>query len=50
MFDILEYGKTADEDNKRPYKIVINEVADYNEDVAVDLVDVEYLLKNQKIL
>lgn len=36
------------EDEKKPYKIEINEVKDYNEDGAIDLVDVEYLLKNQK--
>ena len=33
---------------KSPHKIEIVEVDDYNEDVAVDLLDVEYLLKNKK--
>lgn len=31
-----------------PYKIEITEVQDYNKDGAVDLVDVDYLLKNKK--
>ncbi len=34
--------------NKRAYKIEITEVKDYNGDGAVDLSDVEYLLKNKK--
>lgn len=33
---------------KPPYKIEITEVRDYNGDGAVDLSDVEYLLKNKK--
>ena len=33
---------------KRAFKIEINEVLDYNKDGAVDLADVELLLKNQK--
>lgn len=36
------------ESGKQPYKIEISEVKDYNGDGAVDLVDVEYLLKNKK--
>lgn len=36
------------EDSKHPYKIEITEVPDYNKDGAVDLSDVEYLLKNKK--
>lgn len=35
-------------DGKQPYKIEISEVLDYNGDGAVDLADVEYLLKNKK--
>ena len=34
--------------DKPPYKIEITEVTDENEDGAVDLADVEYLLKNKK--
>jgi len=33
---------------KSPHKIIITEVDDYNEDGAVNLLDVEYLLKNNK--
>lgn len=36
------------ESGKQPYKIEITEVLDYNGDGAVDLSDVEYLLKNTK--
>lgn len=36
------------ESRRRPYKIEITEVLDYNGDGAVDLSDVEYLLKNNK--
>lgn len=36
------------EGGKDPYKIEITEVDDYNGDGAVDLTDVEYLLKNKK--
>ena len=36
------------ESGKQPYKIEITEVLDYNGDGAVDLSDVEYLLKNKK--
>lgn len=34
--------------NRKAYKIEITEVNDYNNDGAVDLSDVEYLLKNKK--
>lgn len=36
------------ENGKQPYKIEIVEILDYNGDGAVDLSDVEYLLKNKK--
>ncbi len=45
LFDILE-PKT--EDNRLPHKIEITEVLDFNNDGAVDLVDVEYLLRSEK--
>ena len=35
-------------DGKEPFKIEINEVKDLNEDGAIDLLDVEYLLKHDK--
>ncbi len=47
LFDVKNLGvKKADA--KRPYKIEISEVTDENADGAVDLADVEYLLKNRK--
>lgn len=39
--------KTIINMNRKAYKIEINEVSDYNQDGAVDLSDVEYLLKNK---
>ena len=47
LFDILDMPKT-EEDNRKPHKIEITEVLDYNKDGAVDLADVEYLLKSEK--
>jgi hypothetical protein len=38
----------AEGDDKRPYKVEITEVTDENSDGAVDLADVEWLLKNRK--
>ena len=35
-------------ESKKAYKIVINEVVDINNDGAIDLADVEYLIKNKK--
>jgi hypothetical protein len=40
--------KVKDTNTKLPYKIEITEVNDENADGAVDLADVEYLLKNRK--
>lgn len=40
--------KSVENKNRHPYKIEINEVKDYNKDGAIDLTDVEYLLKNEK--
>ena len=45
LFDI-QGVKTEKE--KEPIKIVINEVKDYNKDGAIDISDVEYLLKHDK--
>ena len=36
------------QDEKRPYKIEISEIVDSNGDGAIDLTDVEYLLRNKK--
>lgn len=47
LFDYLDgYKKNTPE--KTAHKIEINEVNDYNNDGAIDLSDVEYLLKNDK--
>lgn len=49
LFDI--FGSEAADisvEEKKAYKIEIAEVADYNGDGAIDLSDVEYLLKNNK--
>ena len=45
LFDILHSEENAPK--KFPYKIEITEVVDVNEDGAVDLTDVEYLLRNK---
>lgn len=47
MFDVTSLDKNNNE-GKQPYKIEITEVLDENADGAVDLADVEYLLKNKK--
>lgn len=45
LFDI-EGVKT--ENKKEPIKIEINEVKDFNKDGAINILDIEYLLKNDK--
>jgi hypothetical protein len=47
LFDV-KCVKVKSTDAKLPYKIEITEVKDENADGAVDLTDVEYLLKNKK--
>ena len=47
MFADIAEKKIANK-NRKAYKIEISEVDDYNQDGAVDLADVEYLLKNKK--
>src|SRR3990170_2866697 len=47
LFDVKSL-EVKSADAKRPYKIEITEVKDENADGAVDLTDVEYLLKNRK--
>ena len=48
------FGEVEDDEeptkphDKKAYKVVINEIKDYNGDGAVDLSDVEWLLKNDK--
>ena len=45
--DVKPLEDTIDE-RKKPYKVIINEVEDLNNDGTIDLVDVETLLKNKK--
>ena len=46
LFDLFDEENVNLE--KKAYKLVINEVKDLNEDGAIDLVDIEYLLRNDK--
>ena len=39
----------SEDSNKKPYKLELNEVKDWNGDGAIDLLDVEYYLKNNEI-
>ncbi|SJZ86409.1 Adenine-specific methyltransferase EcoRI [Treponema berlinense] len=45
--DLEEPQEERASDKRKPYKVQITEVADYNNDGAVDLSDVEWLLKNK---
>lgn len=45
---MLDFGDFKDEPKKIAYKVEITEVKDLNGDGAVDLSDVQYLLKNDK--
>ena len=45
---LLDFGDFTDEPKKIAYKVEITEVKDLNGDGAVDLADVQYLLKNDK--
>jgi hypothetical protein len=47
LLDVKGLTEQTD-DGKRPYKIEITEVTDENADGAIDLADVEYLLKNKR--
>ena len=46
LFDEPSEDKASD--HRKPYKVEITEVSDYNNDGAEDLSDVEWLLKNNK--
>lgn len=48
QLSIFDMFPTEEEQKKYAYKIEISEVTDINGDGAVDLVDVEYLLRNKK--
>ena len=45
---MIDFGDTEEETKKVAYKVEITEVKDLNGDGAVDLADVQYLLKNDK--
>ena len=45
---VLDFGDFSDDPKKMAYKVEITEVQDLNGDGAVDLTDVQYLLKNDK--
>lgn len=45
---MLDFGDFSDDPKKLAYKVEITEVKDENGDGAVDLADVQYLLKNDK--
>ena len=45
---LLDFGDTIDDPKKIAYKVEINEVKDYNNDGAINLVDVQYLMQNDK--
>ncbi len=47
LLDVIDLDK-KEENQKLPYKIEITEVNDENEDGAIDLTDIEYLIKNRK--
>ncbi len=48
QLNIFGENKSIPNKNRHPYKIEINEVKDYNNDGAIDLSDVRYLLQNNK--
>lgn len=48
QLSLIDCGKTTPNKNRKAYKIEITEVNDFNADGAVDLADVEYLLKNKE--
>lgn len=45
---LFDFGDEKDESGRTAYKVEITEVKDLNGDGAVDLADVQYLLKNNK--
>ena len=48
QLSLFDYEPQDDKTTKSPHKIEIVEVDDYNKDGAIDLADVEYLLRNKK--
>lgn len=48
LFDDYEEVVSTEDNGKKPYKVEITEVKDENGDGAIDLADVEILIKNKK--
>ena len=48
QLSLFDHEPVEDKTTRAPHKIEIVEVEDYNGDTAVDLADVEYLLRNKK--
>ena len=48
QLSLFDHEPVEDKTTRAPHKIEIVEVEDYNGDTAVDLADVEYLLRNHK--
>lgn len=48
QLSLFDHETIEDKTTRAPHKIVIEAVEDYNNDGAIDIVDVEYLLKNSK--
>jgi hypothetical protein len=48
QLSLFDYEPIEDKTTKSPHKTIITEVDDYNADGAIDLADVEYLLRNKK--
>ena len=47
LFDVNDVKDQIHDNSKKAYKIEINEIDDYNNDGAIDLSDIEWLLKNK---
>ncbi len=45
---LLDFGDTTDDPKKIAYKVEITEVKDFNNDGAVNLADIRYLMQNDK--
>lgn len=45
---LLDFGDTVDDPKKIAYKVEITEVADVNGDGAINLADIQYLIRNDK--
>ena len=48
QLSLFEIAGLKNKDKKEPYKVEINTVEDFNNDTAINILDVEWLLKNDK--